>query len=179
MNKILLTIFGLIIGIILISYFYVSFLMPKKQTPNQTPPVFQPSPTIKISPTISSQPTQTTTPTPTAKVIPSSRFQIISVNPKENLDQEYNPITDIEFLFNEEIDLKTISWSVLPKVETNFKMAAPNKLIISPRKWWEPGITTITLSDKMSSTKGTSLEQPFIYKINTAWPKNPVDDRGI
>ncbi len=124
------------------------------------------------------QPTQNNpSPSPEANLNPlQEKLYIFSASPSNNSSETYFPVTAVEITFSDLVLLDTFSYSVNPPVETTLKIKqGTNTLMISPKTEWKEGTTTITINQNTKSAKGSPLDQPYIYKINTKYPDNPPD----
>lgn len=133
---------------------------------------------VKISPPQAQKiPVDRIIPSVTAPLI--QPLQILSVNPPENTQNVYFPITQIEFTFNQVVHPTDFIYEITPKtkVEVFEKKGFPTIITISPEVDWPPGITTITITSSAQSLSGRKLNQSFRYRINTDYPKNPPADK--
>lgn len=107
-------------------------------------------------------------------------LEIISVEPKEDLSQEYNRVTQVKFIFSDDIDLDNFLLEISPGSKvTILPGSTPHVYIISPNTFWPQGISTFTIKQGTKSLKGATLNSTFIYKINFQDPKNPPDDTEL
>lgn len=122
-------------------------------------------------------PQEKTFPTPTRYPLPTVSFQrqklkIAATIPEQDPTKQYLPIRQVSFIFNAPIEASHFFYTINPVVETNVKNGKnPNTIIISANDIWKEGITTITILPNTTSINGLRLGTPFIYKINTAFPK--------
>lgn len=171
MNKILILLTVVLVILIIGSLIFLGFNKPKPtQSPTPGPfiystPIFQ-SPTVSLSPMPS--PTQT------------GQLQVVSVEPLEDLSKNYNPVVEIKFTFNDDIDLDSFLLEISPNTQVRIIPDTKTHLYtISPKKFWPTGITTITIQKGTKSLKGYNLDETFTYKINIQLPENPPPDAQL
>lgn len=155
-QRIFITISLILAFVVIGSYIYFVFM--------------QPSPVTKKLPI-----KYESSPSPVESSLPET-LQVTDISPREDTNIAYNPITSVEFIFNKEVDTSTIDIKTQPKVDVVLRMKEKNIVEITPKRWWTPGITTITLENTATSTDGGRFNRAIIYKINTKWPENPPED---
>lgn len=172
----------LIIGLIILIFILALFVVfgSKKQEKVQPPPIL-------TAPSSSPQPGQNVFQTfnPRAKMpIPTSAdlkpLQVVSVEPKEDLSRDHNPVTEVKFIFSDDIDLNNFLLTISPNTQiTIIPDTATHSYTISPNTFWPDGITTFTIQQGTKSLKGATLESVFTYNINIQSPKNPPPDAEL
>lgn len=170
MNRILIILLT-ILALLFILYFW---LTPKKQQKEQLPP-------IPVAPSFSPRPSyypRQFMPQPTpVNVTP---LQVVSVEPKEDLSQDHNPVTEIKFTFSDDIDLDNFLLEVSPDTQIRIiPDTTTHSYTISPKQFWPVGTVTFTIKQGTKSLSGASLTDTFTYKINVQFPKNPPDDTEL
>lgn len=102
-------------------------------------------------------------------------LSVSNVFPAHNTSEQFLPIQQVEIAFNLPVELAQFSYEISPNAQTKtgIKPDSNTTIVISPDPIWHPGITTITILPNTTSINGLSLQKPFVYKINTAFPKNP------
>lgn len=141
-----------------------------------------PSPVL-IAP--SSSPTASPSPTfnplarmPLPKPADLKPLQVVSVEPKEDLSRNFNPVTEVKFTFSDELADFPVDISPDTKVRVTTDTAT-HSYTISPISSWPNGITTFIVKQGVKSVRGATLESTFTYKINFQDPKNPPDDAAL
>lgn len=169
MNKILILLTGLLVILIITSIVFLTFNKPKPtQSPTPTPfvyptPIFQ-SPTVSLTPMPS----------------PTGQLQVVSIEPLEDLSKNYNPVIEIKFTFNDDIDLDSFLLEITPNTQIRIiPDTKTHSYTISPKRFWPNGITTISIQKNTKSLKGYELNNTFTYKINIQLPKNPPPDAQL
>ena len=160
-NKILIIIVLILAIIVLGTYLFIS---PSKQ---QTPTTQQPPIPIE----------QISSPTPSSDISTISgqlkAFQVEKITPVQNLSTDYSPITPIEIKFTDNVSLDNLVITTQPQTPTTIYMKDTSAIRLVPKSSWEIGTTTITILKQTSSSNGVSLPENYLYRIKTAWPKNP------
>lgn len=148
---------------------FIFLLSRLSQNPNQNQPQEPIIPTSAV-PTISfDQPEVTSVPE-------ASPFALISVQPTQNTEITFVPITEVVFTFSDTVNPETLYYQVSPHVATIVR-TSNNNLTILPENGWEPGITTITISNKSLSAAGARLDSTIRYSMKTgiAWPEGEFE----
>lgn len=171
MNKILILLTIVLVILIIGSIILLGFNQPK---PTQSPtpgPFVYPTPIFQ-SPTIS--------PTPMPSPTTTGQLQVVSVEPVEDLSKNYNPVIEIKFTFNDDIDLDSFLLEISPNTQIRvIPDTKTHSYTISPKRFWPTGITTISIQKRTKSLKGYELDNTFTYKINIQLPENPPPDAQL
>ncbi len=168
---------GLVILILIsILLIFVRGSGPKKST-SQPPLLVAPSSSPAAFPSPSINPFAKMPMFTSTNAIP---LEIISVEPKEDMSQEYNRVTQVKFIFSDDIDLDNFLLEISPNSKvTILPGSTPHTYIISPNTFWPQGISTFMIKQGTKSLKGGNLDSTFIYKINFQDPKNPPDNAEL
>lgn len=169
MNKTFILLTGLLVILIIASIVFLGFNKPKPiQPPTPGPFVYQSPESPQLSPT------------PLPSITPSGQLKIVSVEPTEDSSKNYNPIIEIKFTFNDNIDLDSFLLEITPNTQIRvIPDTKTHSYTISPKKFWPTGITTIIIQKSTKSLKGYRLDDTFTYKINIQLPENPPPDAEL
>lgn len=169
MNKFFILTTGFLVLLVIISVLFLGL--------NQVKPIQSPTPVVYPTPPYQSP---VSFPSPLPTFTQKGELNVIKVEPAEDLSKNYNPVTEIKFTFNDDIDLENFLLEISPNTQVSILPdTKTHSYTISPKKFWPAGITTINIHRGTRSLKDYELNNTFTYKINVQSPENPPPDANL